>query len=184
MATQTLVRPAPITAPRPRVTVRPAPGDGPAGPVGARDRVAPSMRVRGATVGYELEARTTTFRADGPVVVRRRVERVGSARPEGVRATGVRLTRRGRLALLLALTVLALVVGAVLQAGAPAEAAPDGSGAAVTRTVTVGPGQTLWEIARVVRPDADPRETVARIQELNGLTTATVWAGQPLIVPA
>ena len=37
---------------------------------------------------------------------------------------------------------------------------------------------------REVRPDADPRETVARIQELNGLTTATVWAGQPLIVPA
>ena len=87
----------------------------------------------------------------------------------------------------MALTVLALVIGAVIQAaGAPAEAAPDGSttGGAVTRTVTVQPGETLWQIARDVRPNADPRETVARIQELNGLTTATVWAGQPLIVPA
>ena len=176
MATQTLVRPAPITAPRSRVIV-PAPRP-PAAP--ARDRVAPSMRVRGASMGIcEYSARTTTYRS-GSVGVRapRRVL-VGSQS-----TTGVQLTRRGRIALLMALTVLALVIGAVLQAaGAPAEAAPDGSGA-VTRTVTVQPGETLWQIAREVRPNADPRETVARIQDLNGLTTATVWAGQPLIVPA
>ena len=77
------------------------------------------------------------------------------------------------------------MIGAVIQArGAGRGSAGRLDGGAVTRTVTVGPGETLWQIARDVRPNADPRETVARIQELNGLTTATVWAGQPLIVPA
>ena len=51
-------------------------------------------------------------------------------------------------------------------------------------TVVVQPGETLWQIATRVAPGTDPRTTVHRIEELNGLTTATVSAGQRLYVPA
>ena len=107
--------------------------------------------------------------------------------PEVV-ATPVRLTRRGRrlartavvaLALLLALTIGILGRGAPVQAGdAPAQVA--------TSTVIVQPGQSLWDVARGLSLDADLRETVARIQELNGLSGgagSTVRPGQELIVP-
>lgn len=103
-------------------------------------------------------------------------------------ATPVRLTRRGRrlartaviaLALLLALTIGVLGRGTPVQAGdAPAQVA--------TSTVIVQPGQSLWDVARGLSLDADLRETVARIQELNGLSGgagSTVRPGQELIVP-
>ncbi len=158
MATQTLVRPSTPELSRP-----------------PREQSAPSMRVRlmlEPALEPALEPRSTTYAVRAP--------RPAPVAPK----SGVRITRRGRITLLLLLTALALLLGALLQSGAPAVASPDGPSGAVTRTVTVGPGETLWQIARDVRPNADPRETVARIQELNGLTTATVWAGQPLIVPA
>jgi hypothetical protein len=46
-----------------------------------------------------------------------------------------------------------------------------------------GDGQTLWQIARSVAPADDPRDTVDRIRDLNGLGTETVQAGQRLVVP-
>lgn len=100
----------------------------------------------------------------------------------------IRLTRRGRrlartaviaFALLLALTIGVLGRGTPVQAGdAPAQVA--------TSTVIVEPGQSLWDVARGLSLDADLRETVARIQELNGLSGgagSTVRPGQELIVP-
>ncbi len=112
---------------------------------------------------------------------------VGSASAP-VPASPIRLTRRGRrlartaviaLALLLALTIGVLGRGAPVQAGdAPAQVA--------TSTVIVEPGQSLWDVARGLSLDADLRETVARIQELNGLSGgagSTVRPGQELIVP-
>ena len=48
------------------------------------------------------------------------------------------------------------------------------------------PGQSLWDLARGLSLDTDLRETVARIQELNGLSGgagSTVRPGQELIVP-
>lgn len=105
-----------------------------------------------------------------------------------VEAAPIRLTRRGRrlartaviaLALLLALTIGMLGRGTPVQAGdAPAQVA--------TSTVIVQPGQSLWDVARGLSLDADLRETVARIQELNGLSGgagSTVRPGQELIVP-
>jgi len=104
------------------------------------------------------------------------------------RRSAVRLTRRGRrlartlvvlLALLTALTVSLVGRGGVGQASdAPATSA--------TTTVVVQPGQTLWQVARAVSKDADPRETLARIQELNNLpgAGAVIHPGQQLVVPA
>ena len=64
--------------------------------------------------------------------------------------------------------------------------ATDAPATAATTTVIVQPGQSLWQVARSVSRDADPRETMARIQELNGLSGAAASAlrpGQQLIVP-
>ncbi len=152
----------------------------------ASERSAASA-VSGVSVPQQLTARTTTYAASSLPVASLPVTTLpASGYPKRTTRPGLRITRRGRLALVLALalTMAALMIGAVLQLGTPAQAAPDGSTGAVTRSVVVAPGETLWDIARDVRPGADPRETVHRIQELNGLTTVTVWAGQPLIVPA
>ena len=95
----------------------------------------------------------------------------------------LRLTRRGRAVLVVfaaSFTLLALwlTVGpgalAVGHRGTPHEG----------RTVVVGPGDTLWEIASDVDPEADPRLIVQRIIDLNGLGgDPTVQPGQELRVP-
>jgi Tfp pilus assembly protein FimV len=51
------------------------------------------------------------------------------------------------------------------------------------RTFVVQPGDTLWSIAREVRPAADPRETIAWIQDVNGVDAGVVQIGQSLTVP-
>jgi nucleoid-associated protein YgaU len=101
----------------------------------------------------------------------------------------LRLTRRGRRLARTALIVLALVAALALSVAGRDGVGQAGDGPAVpaTSTVVVQPGQTLWQVARSVARDADPRETVARIQELNGLSgadAATLRPGQTLVVPA
>ncbi len=103
------------------------------------------------------------------------------ARPERS-AAPARLTRRGRMVLLALL--LGLLVGFVVLAMAPATATSDRGGAVVAERVTVQPGDTLWAIAERVRPGADPRATIARIKEMNALTSGVAQAGQVLLVPA
>lgn len=49
---------------------------------------------------------------------------------------------------------------------------------------TVQSGQTLWAIAASVEPDVDPRRTVERIRELNGLPAGHVLqVGEVLMLP-
>ena len=96
---------------------------------------------------------------------------------------GARLTRRGRL-LLTGLAMLVLVAAAVLLSGGlPATAGTEGGPAATAQRVTVAPGETLWQIAERTAPGADPRETVQRILDLNGLQTAEVQSGTALLLP-
>ncbi|BAS27600.1 LysM peptidoglycan-binding domain-containing protein [Limnochorda pilosa] len=47
----------------------------------------------------------------------------------------------------------------------------------------VGPGETLWSIARRVAPQEDPRRVVEAIRRLNGLHTAVLRIGQSLRLP-
>lgn len=96
----------------------------------------------------------------------------------------VRLTRRGRVLLVLLSTAFLLL--AVLLSGritADAGAAVGDLGRA-TGVVVVQPGENLWQIARAIAPGVDPRETVSLIRSLNGLGERTVIAGQSIIVPA
>jgi len=109
----------------------------------------------------------------------------GSRRPQPsprMRHEGhLRLTRRGRIVLVL--LIAALTFAALGLARSTSQAATSSSGPA-TRAVTVVPGQTLWQIARTVAPSDDPRDTVLRIEALNPGLHGPIQAGQQLVVPA
>ena len=94
----------------------------------------------------------------------------------------VRLTRRGRAVVLMALVAL-VFLGASVFGRATSRAGTEDVGPA-TRAITVQAGETLWGIAVEVAPETDPRATIERLRELNGLGTDVVQAGQRLVVPA
>jgi hypothetical protein len=103
----------------------------------------------------------------------------GAARPASAQSA-LRLTRRGRLVILLMLiavgAVLSLVVTSSGAASSAAQQVP-------VQYVTVAPGETLWSIAGDVAPGSDRRDTVAEIVELNALQGSSVRAGQRIAVP-
>lgn len=49
--------------------------------------------------------------------------------------------------------------------------------------VTVLAGQSLWQIAAQVAPNEDPRDFIADVVSLNGLTDAEVVPGQRIALP-
>jgi hypothetical protein len=107
------------------------------------------------------------------------------ARPAAARSprpAPARLTRRGRLLVTVVLLVVAVGAAVLLGGGAPALAGTDRPTVTHAR-VTVLPGQTLWQIAERAAPGSDPRETVQRILDLNGLQTSQVEAGTALLLP-
>ena len=92
-----------------------------------------------------------------------------------VPGTGVRITRRGRLALLALALAIVAVVGLMGMGGAgAAEPLP---------TVTVAPGQTLSEIALAELPQLNLNQAIVAIQIANQLSTAQISAGQQLVIP-
>lgn len=113
----------------------------------------------------------------------RRPRAASPVRPVPRRSTSLRLTRRGRAVVTLAIT-LPVVLGAVVCTRTTADA---GTTAVVqmraTGHVVVQPGESLWSVAREVAPQADPRETVLRLRELNHLSSDSVEVGQALVVP-
>lgn len=94
-------------------------------------------------------------------------------------STTVRLTRRGRAVVVLAVLMAMLVMGFSLG-HTPSQAE---SHVVKPRTVTVQTGETLWVLAARIAPHADPRLVVAEIQQLNHLRTPAVFGGQQLVVP-
>jgi hypothetical protein len=99
------------------------------------------------------------------------------------RAAPIRLTRRGRAVLVLAVTggllggAISVAESSFAGSGARPPAAPQ------LRQVVVAPGDTLWGIAAAAAPGADPRQMVQRITDLNGLTDAPLVPGQQLVLP-
>ena len=88
---------------------------------------------------------------------------------------GLRLTRRGRVVLgVLALVCVALLGGVGIRGAGAEEPA---------RTVTVGPGQTLSDVAAAELPDLSISEGIVAIQLANRLSTAQVSSGQQLTIP-
>ena len=102
---------------------------------------------------------------------------------------GVRLTRRGRLLLHSSWVALAIGIGLMVPWGS---SVPWGSlvGASSTHAagdttarVVIRQGDTLWQIARRVDSQTDPRITIERIRDLNGLPDSSVRAGAEIVVP-
>jgi hypothetical protein len=97
-------------------------------------------------------------------------------------SAALRLTRRGKIAVLtlavVAISILAVVLGpsstATDQAGTPEQ----------TVSVKVMPGHTLWQIAASANPNGDIRSTVDEIIELNSLPNASaLQMGSEIAVP-
>jgi LysM domain-containing protein len=99
----------------------------------------------------------------------------------GRRSSTIRLTRRGRLVVLVAGLAAALGLGLFGASLAVAGDHPE-----QTRVVTVHPGQTLWDIASsaAARTGAgDTRSMMSHLQALNHLDSTTLQVGQHLRVP-
>ncbi|WP_134767176.1 LysM peptidoglycan-binding domain-containing protein [Nocardioides sp. 1609] len=98
--------------------------------------------------------------------------------PAAARLPDYRLTRRGRLAVLvLALLVLA-AVGVAFAGNSMATAERE-----ATETIVVAPGETLWSIASDVSDGDDVRDTMDHLVQLNDLADVSLDAGQRLEVP-
>jgi nucleoid-associated protein YgaU len=102
--------------------------------------------------------------------------------------TPVRLTRRGRLVVTV-MAVLLVAAGSVALAGAAqaighsgAQARPGTAGAAISK-VEVRPGQSLWTLAEAYDPNADTRQVIQEILQLNSMSTDQVQPGQILWMP-
>ena len=95
--------------------------------------------------------------------------------------TAVRLTRRGRLVLMLAF--LGLAVALTIPMAGLATASLSGGTPEPVRVVQVAPGDTLYGIAAEIAEPGEIRAMVHRIQELNSLPGAQIEEGQKLAVP-
>lgn len=88
-----------------------------------------------------------------------------------------RTSSRGRWDLLLKVTVLALLVGAVMTQVVLGTSGTTGP------SVVVKPGQTLWGIAVRHYPQSDPRAAIAAIESANHLISLTITPGERLVLP-
>jgi hypothetical protein len=118
--------------------------------------------------------------AAGPAALRAYTPAEGRTIADRLGLAGLRLTRRGRVVLvLLAMLLLAPMVtwGATAVASSPGEPTE-------VRVHAVQPGETLWGFAQeVARPGEDVRHAVGRLQELNEMSTGTLRVGELLLLP-
>ena len=97
--------------------------------------------------------------------------------------SGVRLTRRGRLARTLLVLSLAVVLASAfgLSAGAGTS---DSVGAPTSFIeITVAPGDTLWSLTTRMAGGEDVRAMVDEIASVNALASADLQAGQKVRIP-
>lgn len=105
----------------------------------------------------------------------------------GTATTSISLTRRGRIvvralpmAIVLLLSVTALIFSGVFGGEANASNASNGL---VVEQYTVAHGETLWQIAGHVWPEADRFDTIRQIGQLNDLDDSSLSVGEVLFVP-
>jgi Tfp pilus assembly protein FimV len=104
-------------------------------------------------------------------------------RPEARRVPAATYRRRRAVALAAATTVVLALsmafhgLGGAGGGGAPATTARAGSPGAV---YVVQAGDTFWDIARMLRPDGDPRPLVARLVAAHGSAVLRVGERIPL----
>ncbi|WP_036564107.1 LysM peptidoglycan-binding domain-containing protein [Nocardioides halotolerans] len=97
--------------------------------------------------------------------------------------SSVRLTRRGRVVVVIAALLVAFAIGVFVTAAGSVATQQPGT-PEPTRIVQVGSGDTLWDIASGLAADGDVRAVMEEIKQLNALDSADLQAGQRLVVPA
>ncbi|MCW2583566.1 MAG: Peptidoglycan-binding lysin domain protein [Klenkia sp.] len=148
----------------------------------AEQAVAPGAPLRLVQARAETASVTPVQERWADVVPLRRP--ADGLRPADVRPAPVRLTRRGRRAVLGLVVAggvgLAALVGPAVVGGQPA-----GGGLALAgeSSVVVAPGDTLWSIAGTIAPDSDPRAVVHALRAMNDLDGVDLVPGQVLQVP-
>lgn len=95
----------------------------------------------------------------------------------------VRVTRRGRVLLLLTLVVVLFAAFSLGRARSEAAPVVQPSFSAVHEETTVQAGESLWTVARRIAPANDPREVIAQIRRLNDLASSQLRVGQQLLLP-
>ncbi len=115
-----------------------------------------------------------------PLVRNRQVQCVAHRRVQVPTQRGMAVTRRSRLAdVVAAATATVAIVAGFGWIGHDAN-----PGIPVKTAVTrVGGGETLWDVARRVAPQADQGAVVHRIRDLNGIVGSAIEPGQRLQVP-
>lgn len=110
---------------------------------------------------------------------------VPAARPasSASRRTRLRLTRRGRLVLTALAAAPVIAATAWFGVSTGSASADNRTTGAEVQHVTVLPGQSLWQVAEAVAPNADPRDVVDAIVDMNALQTTVVTPGETLAVP-
>jgi hypothetical protein len=121
-------------------------------------------------------------------VVSRGWQRPRLAADAGVPRAQLRLTTRGRIVVatlvIVAVTAAALLITMLASGGAQATNHGQAhAGYQGLHQVVVRPGQTLWSLAAVAEPTADPRNVVQEIMSANALNSPSISAGQLLWVP-
>jgi hypothetical protein len=114
-----------------------------------------------------------------PAAVRR--PRAVTATPRKAAPRAVRLTRRGRVVVVLAFVAIALAV--MTAFGGWATATLSGGTPEPVRVIEVAPGQTLYGIAAELAQPGEIRDMVHRIKELNSLPGGQISEGQKLAIP-
>lgn len=106
-----------------------------------------------------------------------------AARPAASRADAdLRLTRRGRLTLFV--TAALVATGAAVSFSSSVIATSEAGAPVAATTVTVQPGETLWQLAQTANPGGDVRQTVDDIMELNSLPAAgALQIGDDIALP-
>ena len=93
----------------------------------------------------------------------------------------VRLTRRGRIVVVVLALMAVLAVGLVVASGSVATG--EAGTPEPTAVVLVGPGDTLWDIAAAAADDGDIESMMDRIEKLNALDSGMLMSGQRLLIP-
>ncbi|HKA69698.1 MAG TPA: LysM peptidoglycan-binding domain-containing protein [Actinomycetes bacterium] len=92
------------------------------------------------------------------------------------------MTARGRV-VVVAILAAPLLIAISLLFLSQVDASSDPTAPRPYPMVVVQPGDTLWTIAGRIAPDRDPRAVIHQIREINGLSGASIQAGQRLAVP-
>jgi hypothetical protein len=143
-----------------------------AGPAPRRDLAGPALRRDLAGSGLRPPAASAAASRPAP-----------RARAVAPRATSprTRLTRRGRVVLLVVAALLLLAAISVGRAGSQAATATENG--PMLQQATVQPGETLWAVAQRIAPKNDPREVVAQLRRINHLQSSSLRVGQQLLLP-